>query len=232
MESGFETVKRIFEEFEQARWKLRSAVAHIRNNVSKFSGEELECMAMDGIIAYEDIPEGLRTEFVRSQLLKRDAGMVHVPEGARAGPHSTVYAVRDRAPEKKTKVVINKCFGGFSLSREAILELDRLGCPHVKRVPLSQFAQFKMAKGSMEEAKRLAEELFGFPVVGDEVIEQSHRGRERACPVLVEVVERLGDRANTKYSELKVVEVPADVEWEIEEYDGVEAVEEKHRSWG
>lgn len=30
---------------------------------------------------------------------------------------------------------------------------------------------------------------------------------------------------------LKVVSIPADVEWQIEEYDGAEWIAEKHRTW-
>ena len=29
----------------------------------------------------------------------------------------------------------------------------------------------------------------------------------------------------------KIVEIPADVEWQIQEYDGMEWVAEKHRTW-
>jgi len=34
-----------------------------------------------------------------------------------------------------------------------------------------------------------------------------------------------------EYSELKVVEIPDDVKWQLEEYDGLEWVAEKHRTW-
>lgn len=34
-----------------------------------------------------------------------------------------------------------------------------------------------------------------------------------------------------RYAELKVVEIPDDVKWTIEEYDGWEHVAEKHRVW-
>lgn len=53
----------------------------------------------------------------------------------------------------------------------------------------------------------------------------------RADPNLVECVETLGDIASGDLAELKVVEIPDDVEWEIEEYDGIEWVSEKHRTW-
>ena len=54
---------------------------------------------------------------------------------------------------------------------------------------------------------------------------------ERNDPVLVEVVEALGSYANGKFADLKVVEVPDDVKWIIEDYDGVEWVAETHRTW-
>jgi len=49
---------------------------------------------------------------------------------------------------------------------------------------------------------------------------------------LVQVVEELGDIASDGYSELSVVEIPDDVEWYIEEYDGMEHIAEQHRTWG
>ena len=53
----------------------------------------------------------------------------------------------------------------------------------------------------------------------------------RNDPKLVECVEKLGEEANDMYAELKVVEIPDDVNWEIGEYDGLEWVEEVHRRW-
>ena len=54
----------------------------------------------------------------------------------------------------------------------------------------------------------------------------------RNDPALVQVVEQLGDDANGLYSNLVVVDIPDDVEWVIEEYDGKEHVAEVHRKWG
>lgn len=53
----------------------------------------------------------------------------------------------------------------------------------------------------------------------------------RTAPELVQVVEELGDKANGPYSKLEVVEIPDDVEWYIDDYDGIETIEEAHRSW-
>ena len=49
---------------------------------------------------------------------------------------------------------------------------------------------------------------------------------------LVATVEELGsEKAGRDYSNLQIVEIPEDVEWEINDYDGQEAVHEVHRSW-
>lgn len=57
------------------------------------------------------------------------------------------------------------------------------------------------------------------------------RDAPRDDAYLVKIVRDLGMAANGRYANLKIVEVPADVEWQIEEYDGNEWVAEKHRTW-
>ena len=53
----------------------------------------------------------------------------------------------------------------------------------------------------------------------------------RNDPILIQVIETLGDEANGRFAKLCVVDIPDDVEWEISEYDGMEQVDEVHRSW-
>ena len=53
----------------------------------------------------------------------------------------------------------------------------------------------------------------------------------RDCPVLVAMVEEQGTAVNGGFADLKIVEVPDDVNWYIEEYDGNEHVAERHRTW-
>jgi len=48
---------------------------------------------------------------------------------------------------------------------------------------------------------------------------------------LVAVVRELGAEANDSHSELVIVEIPENVKWYIDEYDGIEVVHEFHRSW-
>ncbi len=53
----------------------------------------------------------------------------------------------------------------------------------------------------------------------------------RDDPYLIKIVRDLGMAANGVHANLKIVEIPPDVEWQIEEYDGNEWVAEKHRTW-
>lgn len=53
----------------------------------------------------------------------------------------------------------------------------------------------------------------------------------RDDPHLLQVIEELGESADGRCAKLKIVEIPADVEWAIEEYDGMEWVAEVHRTW-
>jgi len=53
----------------------------------------------------------------------------------------------------------------------------------------------------------------------------------RDDPALVQVVEELGAAAADQFAELRIAEVPDDVKWYIDEYDGQEWVAEVHRRW-
>lgn len=55
---------------------------------------------------------------------------------------------------------------------------------------------------------------------------------KRDDPAVIKIIEELKEEANGPYSDLSIVEIPDDVEWQIEDYDGVEWVAEKHRTWG
>ena len=120
------------------------------------------------------------------------------------------------------KVVINRCWGGFGLSDEAIeAVLDRKGIAWEK-------TPSKYALGNSEYWAK------GFccdPEHQLDIYEWWLLTEKRSDPDLVAVVEQLGEDANTDSSELKVVEIPDGVEWEIQDYDGMEHVAEKHRIW-
>lgn len=137
-----------------------------------------------------------------------------------------------------TKVVINGCFGGFSLSIKARMDiLHRKGknafVYHEVNVPRRGYQKVDNYDTSVGEWRYyvLDTDLGDFTVWDDAFSEARFNDVSRNDPDLVAVVENLGDKANGDCAELYVVEVPDDVEWEISEYDGSESVEEVHRSW-
>ena len=46
----------------------------------------------------------------------------------------------------------------------------------------------------------------------------------RADPALVQAVEELDDEANTRFSDLRIIDIPAGTKYRIDEYDGNESV--------
>ena len=92
------------------------------------------------------------------------------------------------------KIVINTCWGGFTLSKEAT-ELYK-----------------QKTNINVDVEKLISYEI------------------PRNDPVLIEIVETLGDNASTKGSKLQVVQIPDDAtDWRIEEYDGWEHIAEGRR---
>lgn len=91
------------------------------------------------------------------------------------------------------KVVINTCYGGFGLSKEA--------------------------KDLYKQKKNINIDHFHSADI------------PRNDPLLIEIVELLGSKANGEYAKLKIVTIPDNIQWQIEEYDGTEWVAEKHRTW-
>jgi len=53
----------------------------------------------------------------------------------------------------------------------------------------------------------------------------------RDDPLLIQIVEEMGDKADGTFASLRIVEIPDGVNWYIEEYDGREWVSERHRTW-
>jgi hypothetical protein len=140
------------------------------------------------------------------------------------------------------KVVINSCHGGFGLSHEAVLAyLDKCGTPvwteaNDKFDGMIPFTYYlvppeERIPGSPEDwhSMSLAQRQAHNTAYSKTVFHD--RDLARDDPYLVAVIEELGAKANGRHAELKVVEIPADVDWEITEYDGNEAIAEKHRTW-
>lgn len=101
------------------------------------------------------------------------------------------------------QVVINRCFGGFGLSREAV----DLYCAWTGKDPGAWNA------------------TWGY------YTDFHDRELPRDDPILVTIVDYLGEDSGGKFSELAIVDIPDGIEWEIHDYDGSESIHEKHRFW-
>lgn len=136
------------------------------------------------------------------------------------------------------KVVINTCYGGFGLSPQALYELWKAGVTEVG-CPVEEF--YRSSKDRLEsdlkkwrEYKKNKREIFALTVFSEDekyVLWHLNDDLRRDNPKLVEVVERLGEKADGECAKLKVVEIPDGTEWEIGNYDGMEHIAEKHETW-
>ena len=74
---------------------------------------------------------------------------------------------------------------------------------------------------------------FGITLFTNVVTNEDFESRdiERNDPVLVKIVEELGSKSFGFAANLKIVEIPDDVNWEVVQYDGLEHIAEKHRTW-
>lgn len=142
------------------------------------------------------------------------------------------------------KIVINSCYGGFGLS-PCVLKLyyEKLNkpCYFLKRKYNSTVLNVDASTSTYEPV--LAEELdkkdYWFAssipngtredLFGNYI---SCRGVDRADPLLIEAIEEIGiENAGQRHSKLKIIEIPDWIEYTVEEYDGMEHVAEKHRTW-
>lgn len=114
------------------------------------------------------------------------------------------------------EIVVNACHGGFGLSHEAEMEyLNRSGIAYTLK-----------DRESRDDTARFGPEIV---VTNDPYWHV--RDIPRDDPVLVQLVKDWGEEVNSGYSELKIVRIPGDVDWVIDEYDGFEWVAEQHRTW-
>jgi hypothetical protein len=135
------------------------------------------------------------------------------------------------------KIVINKCYGGFSVSKKAVIRMRELGSEHAKAEVFS---------GELNQDGEIEKGFFGdnsfhlsyAAIIVDETknLPQGTYGHvyqpiSRANPILVQVVEELGDEASGSCAKLRIIEIPDDIEWYVEDYDGQESIHEKHEMW-
>lgn len=123
-----------------------------------------------------------------------------------------------------TKIVINRCFGGFGLSDAALERYAEL-----KGINLVKNTKEKSWGGSSYWIDGIEDREHYFS--SHSIDGWENRCDSRSDPILVQVVEEMGKAANGSCADLGIVEIPDDVDWEISEYDGSEHVAEVHRTW-
>lgn len=136
------------------------------------------------------------------------------------------------------KVILNKCFGGFDVSKEAyMLYAKKKGL--TLYLYESEFINRKFIYKKVNDDNSTFRHYF-IKDMGDNV-EISNEDYEKYClylkdehredPILIEVVEELGEKASGRFGNLKVVEIPDDLEYVIDEYDGIETLHQKVEEW-
>lgn len=111
------------------------------------------------------------------------------------------------------EIVINSCFGRFGISREALHLLRKMG-----------------NKTALEETD-IGEKWPGLNEIREPFLNLFCREINRTDKQLITVIKKIKEKANAPRSELKIIKIPDNVEWEIDNYDGLETVHEKHNSW-
>ena len=118
------------------------------------------------------------------------------------------------------KVAINCCFGGFGLSDAAFEKLlERKGIEFEKSAEAHTLGiTHYYRKGMMGQ--------------NEGYLSHYEFTDNRGDTDLIAVIEEMGvEEASSKYAEIRIVEIPNDVDWHIHEYDGMEHVAEDHRTW-
>lgn len=158
------------------------------------------------------------------------------------------------------KVVINVCFGGYGLSYKALKRICDIQGKKIyafKSKYNSDYSQTTYEPISIEESERTFNVSY-FSVenpndytkmekswcdmtmdekdahnkkFNDIYVSSYMFNDDRTNPLLIQVVEELGHEADGSCAELKIVEIPDGVDYEIDEYDGNETIDEVHRSW-
>lgn len=108
-----------------------------------------------------------------------------------------------------TKIAYNKCFGGFSLSLEAVKRAREIS-GDAKWAGICLPGEFyDDGSGPVREGMDMYHLDYKHP---------------RTCPVLVQVIEEMGAAANGACAKLAIAEVSEGTKYRIDEYDGRENV--------
>jgi hypothetical protein len=146
------------------------------------------------------------------------------------------------------RIVINADYGGFHPSAKAIMRWAELSGIEMhcivgidRNFSLTEPRHYREIDLAKEPESFLNTYFITKPLMEDGTIDDSSywywgsndefEKKFRTDPNLIQAIEELGDEASGSCSTLKIVEIPDEVEWVIQEYDGMEWIAEKHRTW-
>ena len=136
------------------------------------------------------------------------------------------------------KIVINTCFGGYSLSHRAMLTYCFLKGIEIWPEKDDFYWDYWTVPPETRVPHKPPEEFYAMPLAARKAYNDAYTAQiicgsdiDRDDPILVQVVELLGEAAWGDYANLKVVDIPRGVTWHIADYDGKEHVVENHRVW-
>ena len=132
-----------------------------------------------------------------------------------------------------TKIVYNACYGGFGLSEEAMFRYAELigiklyvernsllttywKVPEEERAALGILTSEQFREASME-ARHNSNWAYTNNTLSD-------RDISRSDPILIQIVEELGERASGLCAQLEIEELPPGTLYRIDKYDGSERV--------
>jgi len=126
------------------------------------------------------------------------------------------------------KVIVNRCFGGFGLSdkaKEMLIDQGIKVFESWEDVPKDDTEPQIYLVKNHKFRNIMGKYSLGGKIWPDDI-------EFRTCPLIIEIVEKLGKESWSDYSELEIIDVPRDKnKLIICEYDGNEWVAEKHKTW-
>lgn len=130
------------------------------------------------------------------------------------------------------KIVYNNCYGGFSVSDAGVRRYAEIkGITIYPEKGKYSFTTYWTVPADQRPAELEGEAWHRAPITERAAYNKfcrenqiDTRDFDRADPVLVQVVEELGDAANGDCAKLAIEDLPAGTLYRIDEYDGNETV--------